>query len=156
MLSPNPTVLYVEDDEGDRFFMERAFAAAGLGSTLRMVPDGEAALEYLSGQGGYANRAQFPLPHFILLDLNLPRVSGFELLEWLRGHPVLNALPVVIFSSSMRDEDRLRAERLGANDYWEKPNSGLQFDKIVTLLRERWLTPSTTAAVSAPKRLDKR
>lgn len=149
-----PTVLYVEDDEGDRFFMEHAFKAAGLGSALRTASDGETAIHYLSGEGDYGNRAEHPLPQLVLLDLNLPNVSGFELLEWIRRDPACRALVVIILSASPREADKSRARALGANDYWEKPNSGLLYKDMVARLRAKWL-PSldTPASAQQPKRL---
>ncbi len=135
-------VLYVEDEEGDRFFMERAFASEGPGIVLKTVNNGRAAIKYLSGLDGFADRVQYPVPDFILLDLNLPQVSGFEVLQWIRNHPSYATLPVVIFSASAHEEDRVRAKALGAQDYVQKPSSGRQYSKIVAMLREKWFQPS--------------
>ena len=115
------TVLYVEDEESDAFFMERAFAVAGLRSALRVVSDGRAAIEYLSGTGVYAKRNEYPVPTVVLLDLNLLSMPGFEVLQWMRSQPRFAATPVVIFSSSPRDEDKEKARELGANEFLEKP-----------------------------------
>jgi CheY-like chemotaxis protein len=150
MESYSPTVLYVEDDEGDRYFMHRAFATAGLGSSLQTVSHGEAAIQYLSGFGSYGDRARYPAPHLVLLDLNLPVISGFEVLRWIREHPSCSALPVIIFSSSTRDEDRVKARELGANEYWEKPATGLQYTRIVSSLLEHWLSSSPSARRETP------
>jgi CheY-like chemotaxis protein len=133
------TVLYVEDEEGDALFMERAFAGAGLGLSLRLVMDGRAAINYLSGAGHYAQRLKYPVPALVLLDLNLPGVPGFEVLKWMRQHPHYAATPVVVFSSSAREEDRVKARELGANEFVEKPASGLKFGDVVRELREKWL-----------------
>lgn len=99
MAEKHPIVLYVEDDEGDRFFMEHAFKTAGLSSALRMVHDGRAAVQYLAGTGQFADRALHPVPRLVLLDLKLPELSGFEVLEWLRKRSEYASLPVIIFSS---------------------------------------------------------
>lgn len=131
------TVLYVEDEEGDRFFMERAFQAAPFPHVLRMVPDGRAALHYLAGFESYADRAQNPEPDFVLLDLNLPELSGFEVLEWIRKTPPHANLPVVLFTSSTEPRDRDRARKLGADDFWQKPSSGSHFGQIVARIGER-------------------
>jgi CheY-like chemotaxis protein len=133
------TVLYVEDEECDLFFMQAAFQKAGLGQALRGLGNGQEAIDYLSGSGAYADRSQHPLPSMLLLDLNLPLVSGFEVLQWLRGRPEFQALPVVIFSSSSEEEDKARARQLGANDYIEKPSSGMHFGRVVQALSEKWL-----------------
>ncbi len=140
MAEKHPIVLYVEDDEGDRFFMEHAFKTAGLSSALRMVHDGRAAVQYLAGTGQFAERALHPVPRLVLLDLKLPELSGFEVLEWLRKRPEYASLPVIIFSSSSHPDDPVKAKTLGANDYWQKPANGLQYTKLVKLLREKWLS----------------
>jgi CheY-like chemotaxis protein len=133
------TVLYVEDEENDILFMKLAFKQVGLELVLQPVVDGQKAIAYLAGEGGYADRGRYPLPALILLDLNLPLISGFEVLEWLRKQPELAWVPVVIFSSSGRPEDREKAHELGANDYVLKPASGMQFSEIVRTFHQRWI-----------------
>jgi CheY-like chemotaxis protein/two-component sensor histidine kinase len=133
------TVLYVEDEESDALFMERAFAEKGLASALQVVGDGRAAIDYLSGAGKYGERSDFPLPTVVLLDLNLPQVPGFEVLRWMRNHPDFAATPVVVFSSSTREDDRAKARQLGANEFVTKPKSGMDFGGVVEMLREKWL-----------------
>jgi CheY-like chemotaxis protein len=148
---PSSTVLYVEDEEFDVFFMRRAFGRAGLeGSSLMVVSDGQEAINYLAGRGRYADRHQFPVPALVLLDLNLPLVSGFQTLEWVRKQPELRNLPVIVFSSSARTEDRQRAQDLGASDYIEKPTSGLQFAGVLQGLRSKWLGSGVASANGAP------
>jgi CheY-like chemotaxis protein len=133
------TVLYVEDEESDALFMQMAFASAGLAPALRVVDDGRSALEYLSGNGVYTDRGQYPVPTVVLLDLNLQTLHGFEVLKWIRAQPQYAALPVVLFSSSTKPEDRIRARDLGATEFWEKPSSGLKFGAVVERLKEKWL-----------------
>ncbi len=135
----NSIVLYVEDEEMDRFLMERAFVKSGLGAALRTVNDGQAAIDYLSGTEKFADRDRYPLPAMVLLDLNLPEVDGFEVLQWIRAHPTFRVLPVVIFSSSEREEDQVRARLLGANEFLKKPGSGLAFRDVIEKLSEQWL-----------------
>ncbi len=131
-------VLYVEDEENDVIFMRRAFRRAGLEESLNIVDDGQPAIDYLAGRGVFANRVNYPLPAVVLLDLNLPTVSGFQVLTWIRQQTQFKQLPVVIFSSSARAEDRLHAKDLGANDYMEKPDSGLDFGMILEALKLKW------------------
>jgi DNA-binding response OmpR family regulator len=119
--------------------MEMAFQRAGMGEALRTVVDGCEAMNYLGGKGVYADRGQHPVPAVVLLDLNLPLVSGFEVLKWIRGRPELAVLPVVIFSSSTKPEDRVKSRELGANDFIEKPGSGMKFGEVAERLREKWL-----------------
>jgi len=142
-VSANPktvTVLYVEDEECDRQFMEMAFGAAGMGEGFRAVVNGREAIDYLTGKGVYADRGRYPAPAAVLLDLNMPLVSGFEVLKWMRGQSEFAALPVVVFTSSSREEDRVRAGELGATEYVEKPQSMGRFSEVVELMREKWLS----------------
>jgi CheY-like chemotaxis protein len=80
-----------------------------------------------------------PLPAVVLLDLNLPELHGFEVLKWIRAHPVHAGLPVVVFTSSDLDEDRTRAQSTGATEFLRKPGSPLRFAEVVTKLNEQWL-----------------
>ena len=125
------TLLYVEDDENDLLFLKRALEKSGSSFLLQHVGDGRAAMAYLSGSKPYADQEQFPVPDLVLLDINLPLVSGFEVLQWLRSQPRFHTLPVIIFSSSGRPEDRERARLLRADDYLIKPTSGAQFQEVV-------------------------
>jgi DNA-binding response OmpR family regulator len=75
----------------------------------------------------------------VLLDLNLPEVPGFEVLKWMRNHPHFAATPVVVFSSSPREDDRIKAIELGASDFVSKPRSGVDFASVVEALTQRWL-----------------
>jgi len=132
------TVLYVEDEENDVFFMRRSFRFAGLEESLRVVGDGQNAIDYLSGRNVFGNRLKYPVPAVVLLDLNLPLVSGFQVLQWIRQQSKLQSLPVAIFSSSPRAEDRLRAKELGASEYIVKPDSAADFGGVVEYLRRKW------------------
>ena len=132
-------ILYVEDEPDDVLFMRNAFEQAGLADSLRAVGDGRDAIEYLAGNGAYVDRGQHPLPALILLDLNLPVVSGFEVLKWMRGSAEFKRLPVVVFSSSAWDDDKVKALELGANEFMEKPQSAAGFVKVAEGLKERWL-----------------
>jgi CheY-like chemotaxis protein len=157
MCGAGSVILYVEDEESDRILMELAFARQGLGKAIRLVSHGQAAIDYLSGDGPYANRESFPLPAVVLLDLNLPEVHGFDVLHWVRSSPEHQKLPVVIFTSSPRDDDRRRAQVLGATDFVQKPNSPAVFQDVVRSLRDRWLTPPCPPEVrpAAPARAPK-
>ena len=132
-------VLYVEDEPDDVFFLRAAVKAVGAEADVRDVGDGRAAMAYLSGEGIYADRAAHPAPALVLLDVNLPMISGFEVLRWIRAQPALRSLPVVMFSSSGRPEDRTLARELDAQDYLQKPTSGLQFRDVVRGLMGRWI-----------------
>src|SRR5512140_2548494 len=136
----NTLVLYVEDEATDVLFMRWAFREAGLADSLRSVGDGRDAIAYLAGNGVYADRGQHPLPALILLDLNMPVVSGFEVLEWLLERPELRSLPVVVFSSSTREDDRVEALGLGVRVYVQRPGGGWGFVKGGEGWKERGLS----------------
>jgi CheY-like chemotaxis protein len=133
-------VLYVEDEDGDRFLMKTAFAREGLAGALHVVGDGRLALDYLSGGGAYVDREAHPMPGVVLLDLNLPEIHGFDVLKWIRAHPLHSTLPVVVFTSSQRDEDRARAKLLGASDFFLKPSSVMGFQEMARRLNDRYLS----------------
>lgn len=99
----------------------RAFRAARLVNPLMVARDGDEAVAYLAGEGEFADRARYPLPILLLLDLKLPRRSGLEVLEWLRRQPGLKRLPVVVLTTSREQGDVNRAYDLGANSYLVKP-----------------------------------
>jgi CheY-like chemotaxis protein len=135
-----PCILVAEDHEDDIFFMRRAFNKARLSSILRIVRDGQEAVDYLAGRPPYTDRVLHPFPSLLLLDLNMPRMNGFDVLVWLRGRPTFSDLPVVVFSTSDLEEDIARARELGANEYCVKP---LGVDGLVGFVKElhdRWLT----------------
>ena len=123
MLIENPTILLVEDDESSAMLMSTVFARAGFAPPLQLASDGVEAIAYLSGEGVYADRTKFPLPTVMLLDLNMPRKNGFEVLEWIRRQPGLKPLHVYVLSASSLDEDIRRCYNLGANSYLVKPGN---------------------------------
>lgn len=140
-MSP-PLVLYVEDEENDVFFMQIGFETAGWHHALQIAKNGLEAIDYLAGAGSFGNRAKFPLPRLILLDLNLPVRSGFEVLEWLRQQPQFRALPVVVFTASNQECDKEKALRLGANEFITKPTDMSCLSELLGRIRQRWLIPS--------------
>ncbi len=132
-------VLYVEDEENDLVFMQYAFAEAEVRNPLVTVSDGQAATDYLDGQGIYADRGQYPLPGLVLLDLNLPKKNGLEVLQWIRHHPVCHTLPVVVVTSSSREWDIHQSYALGANAYVVKPPMIDELQKAVKIIKDFWL-----------------
>lgn len=123
MNAPAPVVLIADDCETDSLLIRSAFRAAGFTQPLQFAQDGEQAMAYLRGDGAYCNRAQFPLPSVLLMDLHRLRKNGFDVLSWLQGQPALKRLPVYILSASSRPEDIERAYDLGAHAYLVKPCS---------------------------------
>lgn len=138
-------ILYAEDEPNDILFLELALQSTGSPHDLHSVADGEQALEYLSGKGHYADRTRHPLPGLVLLDINMPKISGLEVLEWIRQEPRFESLPVVMLTSSSRPEDKEKAQTLGADDYLLKPPDPRKLVEMVKSLQDRWLSNQKTA-----------
>src|SRR5438477_12877403 len=114
-------ILLAEDREDDVLLIRRAFNKANLLNPLHLVHDGDEAIAYLKGEGQFANRAEYPLPSLLLLDLKMPRRDGFEVLQWVREQSSLKALRVIVLTSSEHIQDVNRAYDLGANSFLVKP-----------------------------------
>jgi len=135
----NPPILYAEDDENDAFLTNLAFEKAGILNRLVVVRDGRSAIEYLAGTGRYANRQEYPLPCLVLLDIKMPRVSGLEVLKWIRCQPNVCTVPVLMLTSSNQDSDIHRAYLLGANSYLIKPSRPAEMLVMAKGIRDFWL-----------------
>src|SRR5207247_3804682 len=114
-------MLLVEDAPNDLELMKRFFSKAGLQNPLQAVPDGVEAMSYLLGRAKYADRARYPEPNILLIDINMPRVNGLELMSWLRTQPDFEHLIVIALSGSAEQEEIDRAYQMGANSYLLKP-----------------------------------
>jgi len=123
-------VLLVEDDPGDTLMIREAFADNKLRNRLSSVTDGVEALAFLRREGAYA---EAPRPDLILLDLNLPRKDGREVLEEVKADPELRTIPVVILTTSEAEEDVLRSYALHANAYVTKP---VDFERFIAVVRQ--------------------
>lgn len=134
------TILLVEDNPKDVFLVQRALRKAEILTPLQVVSDGDAALQYLSGEASYSDRAAYPLPVVVLLDLKLPRRSGAEVLTWIRQQPPLRRLPVVALTSSREYADINRIYDLGANAYIVKPTDFEQLVNVLKTLNLHWIT----------------
>jgi CheY-like chemotaxis protein len=142
-LNPRPLVILVaEKDPCDALLLEQALFQAGLHVPTHFVDDGQEAIEYLRGDPPFNNRAAYPLPTLFLLDLHLPRTSGFDLLRWLgRGSPLNRGL-VVVLSSSAEKEDIRSAYALGADSYLIKPADAGELVNVAAHLKNYWLEMS--------------
>ena len=138
-ISKSGHILVAEDDPTDAFFFQRAFKRAGLPAVLHFVRDGQEVIDYLNGTGPFADRTAYPLPQLLLLDLKMPRLNGFDVLEWVRQQPGFSSLQVVIFSSSDETKDINRAYGLGANWYLVKPHSMDELTALVGRFKKYWL-----------------
>lgn len=126
------TILMAEDDEDDRLLTREALAEAGLTHQLRFVGDGRELVEYLTHTGGFAGPAEAPRPSIILLDVNMPRMNGWEALEAIRADPQLRSIPVVMMTTGWSQGDIHRCYELGANSFIQKPGS---FSELVRILQ---------------------
>jgi len=117
---PQVVILHVEDDSDDAFFLERAFRKALPECMVRRVNDGRIAIDYLGGVGQFATPGANPKADLVLLDLKMPEVSGFEVLQWIRSRSQFQSLQVVVLSGSSVLADKERAFQLGANAYFVK------------------------------------
>ena len=133
------TILVVEDERNDVFFLEYAFQGAGITNPLQAVADGQEAIDYLAGQGAFSDRKQYPLPCLLLLDLNMPGKSGFDVLRWIRQQPNLKSLKVVVVSGSNQEADMATARSLGITDYIIKPSGLHTLLEIIQEKKDVWL-----------------
>jgi two-component system response regulator len=132
-------ILLVEDNESDELLTTRALKKANIENAMVVARDGEEALDYLFGRGPYAGRAVSDLPAVVLLDLNLPKIGGLDVLRSIRADERTRRVPVVVLTSSAEDEDIIRSADLGANAYVRKPVDFGQFAEAVKTLGLFWL-----------------
>jgi CheY-like chemotaxis protein len=149
-------ILLVEDTEDDVFFFKRALERKGITHPVHVVNDGEAALNYLRGKDTYADRVKYPLPDLIFLDINLPKLDGHEVLDWLRTHIDIPYLPVVMMSNSTRQEDVDSAYRHGANAYLVKPSDSDSLEGILQLTIDYWFKVMASPTSSFNRMAEKR
>jgi len=133
------TILLVEDNPQDEVLTLRALRKANLANRIDVVRDGQQALDYLFKQGEFAGRGEPDLPTVVLLDINLPRLSGIEVLERMRAEILTELLPVVILTSADEERDRLRCYKLGVNSFVRKPVNFADFIETVARLGVYWL-----------------
>jgi len=138
------TVLLVEDNDDDIFFIKRACQRSGVSHTLSVVRDGDAAINYLSGSGQYADRHLHPLPDLIFLDIQLPDSNGHEVLEWVRSQAGFQNLPVIMLTNSNERNDMERAYELGVTSYLLKKVALPEFDHGFRVILKYWLQLNLT------------
>lgn len=138
-MNPTGRILLVEDNPQDEMLIVRTLRRINLANGLDVVRDGQQALDYVFGAGEFSARAGAALPAVVLLDIGLPRLSGLEVLERLRGTASTRTLPVVILTSSDEDDDRMRSYEIGANSFVRKPLDFAEFAETVARLGMYWL-----------------
>lgn len=139
----SPTViLVVEDDLGDQILIQEALQASQFSKQIQLANDGEEALEYLRRSTFYDSRNETPRPDLILLDLNMPRLGGKEVLARLKTDPAFKSIPIVAFTTSCREEDVVLCYSMGANSFVQKPTDFDQFQAAIRHLEHYWLQVS--------------
>lgn len=133
------TILMADDDPDDRLMTQEAFTECRVGNPLRFVSNGEELLDYLHRRGEYADEAAYPMPGLVLLDLNMPRKDGREVLREIKGDPRLCGIPVVILTTSKAEEDVLRSYQDGVNSFITKPVTFAALLEVVQTLGRYWL-----------------
>ena len=134
------TILLIEDNPDDVELVTHAFRKAEIPNPLIVVDDGDKAIDYLKSRAAYSDRAKYPLPGLILLDLKLPRRSGFEVLEAIRANEETRRTPVVVLTSSNQETDIERAYDVGANSYLVKPGDLSALVELVKSVDAYWIT----------------
>jgi CheY-like chemotaxis protein len=142
---PSLRVLMADDSEEDRFFVQRALAASGVGSFFQGVGDGSEAIDYLRGKGSFGDRKEYPFPNVLLLDIKMPGLGGFDVLKWLGKHPECKVIPTIVFSSSGHESDIHESYVLGANAFMVKPTSADELAHLIQLTYEFWSHCETPA-----------
>jgi CheY-like chemotaxis protein len=145
------TILLAEDNEDHVTLIKRAFVHARLLNPVRVVNDGQEAIEYLNGDGKYADRKEYPFPALLLLDLKMPNKNGFEVLEWIRQQPALRNLRVVVLTTSDQIFDVRRAYDLGASSFLTKPLDLSDFMQLGPAIKGFWIwTTDLNVSYSEP------
>ena len=138
-MSAPHVILLAEDRDDDVRLITRAFEQTGVNVPIHVVRDGEEAILYLSGQGKYAVRDEYPLPTVLLLDLKMPRADGFDVLNWIKTQPSLRSLLVLVLTNSEDIRDVNRAYALGANSFLVKPFDFADTKNLSRLIHDYWL-----------------
>ena len=132
-------ILLAEDSPDDVFLIRSALKKSGFQDPIYSVSNGEQVIQYLKGDGVYADRERCPVPHLLLLDLKMPRLNGFEVLTWIRSRPEWMCLPVIVLTTSFYGPEIKKAYDLGANSFITKPPEFAQLMANLKEVGEHWL-----------------
>ncbi len=138
-MATEKTILLADDDPNDVYVVRAAFKRAGYEFPFQVVRSGQEAIAYLKGTGKYRNRKQFPVPALMLLDIKMPAVDGFEVLQWVRSRPEWRGLPIIVLTNSYYGPDINRAYDLGANSFLTKPGDLYAYVGAVRQVAHFWL-----------------
>jgi CheY-like chemotaxis protein len=141
-------ILLIEDSRMDIELTLDAFKESRLSNRVEIALGGQQALDYLLGHSDFADRAQYPFPDLILLDLNMPGIDGFDVLKRIKETPIIKRIPVVILTSSKEEGDRALSYDIGANSYLVKPVAFSGFIDVVRQIEDYWLTLNAAPPVT--------
>ncbi len=133
-----PTILLVEDSNEDYYATKRAFEKSGVANRLYRCADGVEALDYLYQRGQYQERDSAPCPNVILLDLNIPKIDGRDVLKTIKNDPELQVIPVIVLTTSLDEKDINYCYQMGANSYIQKPVDLTRFIDAIRRLKDYW------------------
>lgn len=131
-------ILIAEDDEEDRMLIRDALTESRLKNTIQFVEDGEQLLDYLRNEGKYADKAKYPKPGLILLDLNMPRKDGREALTEIKADDSMRSIPIIVLTTSKAEEDILKTYNLGVSSFITKPVNFNSLVNIMQTLKKYW------------------
>lgn len=154
MVDNGKSILIVEDDENDLLFLRMAFEKVGIDNAVHTVNDGSQAIDYLSGTGIYGDRDKFPFPSLMMLDLKMPIVNGFEVLDWWHESGQRSDLPIIVLSGSPLSQDIEKARSLGATAYRVKRAGDPTLLNLACEIRDHWLLAPSQASQSAPTQVE--
>ncbi|HEY6226981.1 MAG TPA: response regulator [Verrucomicrobiae bacterium] len=151
MSTRNPVILLIDDDPDDRFLVRRAFERLNIENPLIEVHDGEEAIAYLSGEGQFSDRRKYPFPGILLLDLQMPRIDGLELLNWIRLNLTVPNFLIIVLSRVDEIRQVNKAYALGANSFLIKPGSEEELRGLIASFRDYWIVGPKALAPKTSK-----
>ena len=140
MKKTHPTILVVDDSDDDKFLIQHTFKKIGVTDPIHLLSDGAEAIDYMMGEGKFANRQKYAYPTFIMTDLKMPQKDGFAVLEFLKGNPEWAVIPTIVFSASSDLDDIKKAYMLGASSYHVKPRTHGALMHQMLVLHAYWMT----------------
>jgi CheY-like chemotaxis protein len=135
-------ILLAEDSEEDELLFMNALQNSGIRNPVIVVTDGRQVIAYLNGELQYADRSRFPLPRILMLDLAMPKLDGWQVLQWVRARPEFADLLVVVLTNSLRADDLQRAYRMGANSFLGKPCTSAELLNLQQAYPAHWTRPA--------------
>lgn len=147
------TLLIVDDDEADRFFIEKAFRDIGVSELLYLAQSAEEAIAYMKGDEKYSDRKTYPYPTFVMTDLKMPKTDGFAVLRHLKSHPQWAIIPTVVLSGSVDQNDVNMAYMLGASSYHVKPRTQEELRVLLGTLHSYWISCEVPEVDATGRRL---